>query len=314
MLRVQADGGLAAFQNVAQQELEQVALALAAVAQDEDVGCGLVIGAAVQIHDDVGAVPVPANVEAVGVRLAGVVERVQIGNGFGRQHPLKLGAEGVAARRIGGEESLPLAQEEPVRAQLAPDQLRRHLIPQGAQTVRVSGGELNEHSAVDEGLAVLAHGGDERRHILEVGFRSDRLLHAAGAAPVQLVLVLRVVDDFVLLCHGHPPVIDVQGHAALFPQAAEQSQLLGAGGVAPQGQGAAVGPAADVVVRVELHGCGGDEVQEILDAGFRGLGRDPFIRFLLNFFSHGPSPPSLRRSPQSGPWSHPAGSRPTADA
>ena len=35
MLRVQADGGLAAFQNVAQQELEQVALALAAVAQDE---------------------------------------------------------------------------------------------------------------------------------------------------------------------------------------------------------------------------------------------------------------------------------------
>ena len=66
MLRVQADGGLAAFQNVAQQELEQVALALAAVAQDEDVGCGLVIGAAVQIHDDVGAVPVPANVEDVG--------------------------------------------------------------------------------------------------------------------------------------------------------------------------------------------------------------------------------------------------------
>ena len=44
MLRVQADRGLAALQHVAQQELEQVALALAAVAQDEDIGCGLVIG------------------------------------------------------------------------------------------------------------------------------------------------------------------------------------------------------------------------------------------------------------------------------
>ena len=139
MLRVQADGGLAAFQNVAQQELEQVALALAAVAQDEDVGRSLVIGAALQIHNDVRAIPVPANVEAVGVRLAGVVEGVQVGNGLGRKHPLKLGAEGVSARRVGGEEALPLAQEEPVRAQLAPDQLRRHLIPQGAQAVRVSG-------------------------------------------------------------------------------------------------------------------------------------------------------------------------------
>ena len=314
MLCVQADGGLAAFQNVAQQELEQVTLALAAVAQDEDVGRGLVISAAVQIHDDIGAVPVPANVEAVRVRLAGVIEGVQVGHGLGRKHPLKLGAERVAARRVGGEEALPLAQEKPVRPQLAPDQLRRHLIPQGAQAVRVSGGELNEHGAVNERLIVLPHGGDERRHILEVGFRGDRLLHAVGAAPVQLVLVLRVVDDLVLLRRGRPPVIDVQGHSALFPQAAEQGQLLGAGRVAPQGQGAAVGPAADVVVCVELHGCGCDKVQEVFDARLHRLGRRLSTLFLLCFFSHAPPPTSLRRSPRNSPWLRPAGNRPPIGA
>ena len=314
MLCIQADSGFAALQNIAQQELEEVALALAAVAQNQDVGRGLVISAAVQIHDDVGAVPVPANVEAVGIRLAGVVEGVQVGHGLGRQYPLKLGSKGVAARRVGGEEALPLAQEEPVRAQLAPDQLRRHLIPQGTQTVRVSGGELNEHGAVDKGLAVLPHRGDEGRHILKVSLGGDRLLHAAGAASVQLVFVLRVVDDLILLRCGRPPVINVHGHAALFPQPAEQGQLLGAGRVAPQGQGAAVGPTADVVICVKLDGSGRDEVKEVLDAGFWGLCRDLFIRFFLYFLSHVLLPTSLRRSPRSGPWSRPAGSRPPAGA
>ena len=38
----------------AEKQLEQIALALAGVAQDEDAGGGLVLGTAIQIHDDVG--------------------------------------------------------------------------------------------------------------------------------------------------------------------------------------------------------------------------------------------------------------------
>ena len=44
MLRVEADGGLAALQDVAQEQLQQVALALAGIAQDQDAGGGLVLG------------------------------------------------------------------------------------------------------------------------------------------------------------------------------------------------------------------------------------------------------------------------------
>ena len=76
MLRVQADGGLPGLQDAAQQEFQEIALALAGVAQDEGAGGGLVLCPPVQIHDDVGAVAVPPSVESVGIGLAGVVEGV----------------------------------------------------------------------------------------------------------------------------------------------------------------------------------------------------------------------------------------------
>src|SRR5699024_11127830 len=69
MLRVQADGGLPGLQDTAQQEFQEIALALAGVAQDEGAGGGLVLCPPVQIHDDVGAVAVPPNVESVGIGL-----------------------------------------------------------------------------------------------------------------------------------------------------------------------------------------------------------------------------------------------------
>ena len=52
LLRIQADHRLAAFQQVAEEQLEQVALALAGVAQDEHAGIGLVRCAAVQIQQE----------------------------------------------------------------------------------------------------------------------------------------------------------------------------------------------------------------------------------------------------------------------
>ena len=70
LFRVQREDGFAGFQNIAQQELEKVALTLAAVAQDQHAGIGFVSRPAVQVHDDVGAEFLLAQVEAAGVRLA----------------------------------------------------------------------------------------------------------------------------------------------------------------------------------------------------------------------------------------------------
>ena len=80
MLRIQTDDRLAGLQQVFQQELQQEALALAGVAEDEDAAVGLVLSTAVEVHDDVASVAIPADVEAVGIGLAGVVEREQIGD------------------------------------------------------------------------------------------------------------------------------------------------------------------------------------------------------------------------------------------
>lgn len=79
MFRVQAEGGLAGLQEVADQELEEVALALAGAAQDEDALVGLVLCPAAEVHDDIGAVFVPAQVEAPGVGLAGKMEWEEVG-------------------------------------------------------------------------------------------------------------------------------------------------------------------------------------------------------------------------------------------
>ena len=308
MLRVQTKDGLSALQNVAQQQLQKVAFPLAGVAQNEDAGRSLVLGPAVQIHDDIGAVAVPANIKAFGVCLAGVVEGIQIGDRPGRQHTLELGGEHIAPSRVGGEEALPLPQKEPVRIQLAPDQFRRHFIPQCSQAVRVLGGQFDKDGAVDQRLTVFSHGCDEGGYILEVGFRGDGLLHPVGAAPVHPVLVLGVVEDLFLLRRGHLPGIDTQGHAALFSEIPKQSQFLCGSGVAAQRHGAAVEVPAHRIIRVEANRSGSDQVQKILGLEFRCpcLCR-PFL-FLLLFLSHGLSPTSLRHSHQSDLWSRPAGS------
>ena len=59
---------------IADQQLNEVALALTAVAQDQDVGGGLVALAPVEVHHDVAAKLVLADIEAVGIGLAGIIE------------------------------------------------------------------------------------------------------------------------------------------------------------------------------------------------------------------------------------------------
>ena len=102
MLRVQADHGFAGGQDVAQQEFQEETLALAGVAQNENVGVGLVLRPAVQIQDDVGAEAVLPDIEPIGVVFAGVIEREQIRHRGCGEDPLELGGENVAPRRVGG--------------------------------------------------------------------------------------------------------------------------------------------------------------------------------------------------------------------
>ena len=70
MLRVQGEDGLAGLQHVAQQKLQQVALALSAIAQDQGAGVSLVAGSPIQVHDDIGTILLVAQIEAAGIRLA----------------------------------------------------------------------------------------------------------------------------------------------------------------------------------------------------------------------------------------------------
>lgn len=256
------DSRFSRLQNVAQKEFQQVALTLAGVAQDEDAGGGLVLSPSVQIHNDVGAIAIPADIESSGIGLTGVVEGVEVGHRTGGEDPLILALEGVVPHRVGGQKAVLLAQEELICPQLAPHQLRSHLLPEPPQALRISGGQVDVDRTVYERLPVLPHGGDELCHVLEVALGGDGLFHAVGAAAGHAVLVLRVVEDAVLLRGGHLPGVDAQGDTALFPQVAEQGQLLCGGWVAAQGQGAVVHAAADVVVGVELDRCGSDEVKE----------------------------------------------------
>ena len=263
MLRVQADHGLARLQQIDRQELQQVALSLAGVPQDEDVGVGLVLRPPVQVHNDAAAEAVPPDVEAMGVQLAGVVEGVQVGGGGGGEDPLKLAPEAVLPCRIDGAEALLLPEENAVNADPGPDQGGHDLVLQGPQALLVPGCQLHEHGAVDQGFPAAVDGGDQGLHILQVGLRRDCGLHVAGT-PVHPVPVVGVMEDLVFLLGRHLTDVYGEGHAALVPQVPKQSQPLRPGGVSPDGEGCAEGAAQDVSVRIEPNGGGGDDVQEVL--------------------------------------------------
>ncbi len=113
-------------------------------------------------------------------------------------------------------------------------------------------------------LPVAVHGGDESGHVLEVGLRRNTLLHVIGVAALHPALIGGVVEDGVLLGRRDLAGVDPQSDAAFLAQVPEQGQSLGAGGVSAQGQGAVIRAAQDIAVRVELHGGGGDHVQEVL--------------------------------------------------
>ena len=301
MLRVQTEDRLPALQNVAQQQLQEVAFPLTGVAQNKDAGRSFILGSAVQIHNNIGAVTVPANIETFGICLAGVVEGEEICHRSCRQYTLELGGEHIAPGRVDGEKAIPLPQEEPVCSQLAPHQLCGNLIPQCPQTVRVFGGQFDKDCTVDQWLTIFSHGCNEGGHILEVGFRCDRLLHPVGTASVHPVLVLGIVEDFFLLCRGYFPGIDAQGHTTLFSKVSKQRQFLCGRGVTSQCHRASVEIAAYRIIRIEANGGGCNEIQKIFRLELRDVCLHRSLLFLLLFLSHGPSPTSLHQSHQSDP-------------
>ena len=90
MLCIQGDHGFAGFEEVDDQVLHEVGLALTGVAENKDAAGGFVRVALVEVHEDVRAVVILADVKAVAVRLAAVVEGIEIGHRRGGEHPLKL--------------------------------------------------------------------------------------------------------------------------------------------------------------------------------------------------------------------------------
>ena len=297
MLGVQRDHAFARLPHIAEQELQKITFALPSVAEDEGAGVGLVGGTAVEVHDDVGAEAVPANEEALGIGFAGIVHGVQIGNAPGRQDTLRKIGKLAAARGVGGEKALPLAQEQRIGAHAGADQLCGYRVPRRAQLFRIRGGNVQIHAAVDERLLFLPLLCQQLRHIPQVGLRRDALLVIVGIAPLHAALVCGGMEDGVLLGGRDLPRRQAQIDAAHIAKAPQQRQLIRHGRVAFQCHRRMIAAAEDEVIGVELHRRGRDHIQKVLRT--RGLLRH--LLFLLLFlFSHVHTP--LHRNHGIPPW------------
>ena len=117
-------------------------------------------------------------------------------------------SEAILACGVHGAEALLLAQEEPIRADLGTDQLCYDLVLQRPKALLVFGGQLHEDGTVRQRLSAAVYRRDQRRHILQVGFRSNGRFQVIGAGPIHAVFVARVVEDPVFLRRRHLPNVD----------------------------------------------------------------------------------------------------------
>ena len=166
MLGIQCDNGLSGLQQIEDQELHQIGFALAGVAENEDVGGGLVLIALVEVHEDVAAVLVPSNIEALCVRFTAVVEGIKIRHRACREDTLELLAEGVVSYGTGTAEALLLTEQEPVHIELTPYQFCQHIGLEQLERVIIRSGQLDIDGAMEQRLSVAVHGSHQRCHIL----------------------------------------------------------------------------------------------------------------------------------------------------
>ena len=270
---------------------------MSGIAEDEGAGVGLVRGTAVEVHNDVGAKAVTANEKALGIGFAGIVHGVQIGNAPGRQDTLRKIGKLAAARGVGGEKALPLAQEQRIGAHAGAHQLRGYRVPRRAQLFRIRGGDIQVNTAVDERLLFLPLLCQQLRHIPQVGLRRDALLIVVGVAPLHAAFVGGGMKDGVLLGGRDLPRRQAQVNAAHIAKAPQQRQLIRHGRVAFQHHCRVIAAAEDEVICVELHRRRRDHIQKV----FWALNLFRYLLFLLLFlFSHVHTP--LHRNHGIPPW------------
>ena len=232
---------------------------------------------------------VPPDIEALCVRFAGIVEGIQIRHTGCRENTLELLAEGVVSHGAGTAEALLLTEQEPVHIELAPHQLRQHIGLEQLERVIIRSGQLDIDGTVEQRLSVAVHGSYQRRHILQIAFRRDRLLQVVGVGAAHAVFVGGILDDALFLGRCYLPGVDTQRDSILFTEMAKDGLLIGLGGVLAQRPDAAECVAADEVVRFELDHGRRDHIQKGFDSCSLPALRRCFFRFLCQMspsFTH----------------------------
>ena len=312
MLGIQRDNGFAGLQQVQDEQLHEVGFSLTGVAEDKDIGGGLILVTLVEVHEDVAAILVPSDIEALCVRFTAVIEGVEICYRACRQDTLELRSKGIVSHRAGAAEALLLAEQEPVHIELASHQLRQHIGLEQFERVMIRSGQLDVNGTMEQRLLVAVAAALHGDHVLQIAFRRDRLLQVICVGAAHAVFVGGILDDALFLGRCELPGIDTQGDAVLLAQMPQQSLLVGLGRIFPQSPHAAEGVAADEVVGIKLHHGGCDHIQEGFD---RCVLRVPCCSFFLVccqvisplILRKGPS--VRRRDPRTARWSRSAQSR-----
>ena len=105
MLGVKTDNRFSRHPSVGQNQFEQIGFALTGVAENENIGIGFVIGTLIKVRYDVGTEFILAEIKAIFVCFAGVVERKQVCDCRCRKDTLILRAEDIIATRHTGDEA-----------------------------------------------------------------------------------------------------------------------------------------------------------------------------------------------------------------
>ena len=177
MLHIQRNDRFACFQEVEQKQFHEVALALTGVAENENIGRGLVLVALVEIDNNVAAVFVFPDVKAFSVRFTGIVEWEQICDRAGWQNALVLRTKGVESDRADRAEACLLPKLQPVHVQLRAHELDLHICLQNLQLLHITRDHFNVDRAMKQRFFVPMQRADEVRHVLQVALRLHCLLH-----------------------------------------------------------------------------------------------------------------------------------------
>ena len=279
--RIQADDPLAGLPEIAQQKLEQITLALTAVAKNQDVGVGLVRSTAVEVHQNVRAELVTADETALGICLTGKVEGEGIRHTGAGKDTLILCSELIRSEGQDGEEAFLLPEQQTVHGQFGAEQFHIDFaleIVESFQSFRL---QLDEYRTVEQILRLTGQIHQHLDHILEVAFRFHRFLQVV-AAGLHAVAPLGVIDDLGFLCFRNSSQIHTHGHTAAVCQPCEDRLFFRGGRVFPKSPDTSVAVAHDIVIGLELDGSGQDAVEEVLGSDGLGLLRSQRFVFLFS--------------------------------